>query len=490
MRITNSMITNGTLRNVNRSKTNLNNAENQLATEKKITRPSDDPIVAIRALSLRSSLSEINMYLKNNIPEAQSWLKVTESALDNMDGALSTIYDYCTQGASGEFTIDDKSAIIDVLKQYKDAIYSEANADYAGRYCFTGYRTDKSFTFMTTGEADKKYQITQTFKGTEISTMNVMKNSVNDTNIADIASSDTPETQTVNRLRLAYDGCADTGFGDINIDGRAYTPTAVSYSEFQEILENGGFDNASGTFYYIYDTGELAMTDDMYETVKNASDISFTYTKDGFDKNDYRPEMYFDCVDITDANNPVNYTQPEDGQIISYNINFGQMLQVNTLGKDTISYNIGRDIDDMCNSLQRIENIEDKISKLKSMKESSAYSDDEKESIDTMITASEKELDYAKEDMKKLFSSQMTKVKEYQQKVDLQIADLGARDKRLSLTESRLTEQQTTFKDLKSQNEDADLEETVVNNTQAKALYQAALSAAAGCIQQSLLDYI
>lgn len=490
MRITNSMITNNTLRNVNRSKTNLSEAENQLATEKKITRPSDDPIVAIRALSLRSSLSEITMYLKNNIPEARSWIQVTESALDNMDSSLSEIYDYCTQGASDQFTINDRSAIIDVLKQYKNMIYSEANTNYAGRYCFTGYRTDSSFTFMTDAEADRTYKITQTFKGTEISSTKVMINSVDEDNIGNIPASKTPETKTVNRLRLAYEGCASTGFGDIDIDGTTYTPQAVSYSEFQEILSSGTFDSSSNTFYYVYDTGEILMTDDLYTTVKDAENISFEYTKEGFTKEDYRPEMYFNCEDITDVANPVTYTQPQEGQIISYNINFGQMLQVNTLGKDTISYDIGRDIDDMCNALQRVDNIEKKMTELKKMLESDNYSTVEKEDIQSMIDASEKELDYAKDNMEKLFSAEMTKVKNYQEIVGLQVADVGARATRLTLTESRLTEQQTTFKDLKSDNEDADLEETVVNNTQAKALYQAALSAAAGCVKQSLLDYI
>lgn len=490
MRITNSMITNNTLRNVNRSKTNLSQAENQLATEKKITRPSDDPIVAIRALSLRSSLTEITMYLKNNIPEAKSWLKVTESALDNIDGSLSTIYEYCTQGASDQFTINDRSAIIDVLKQYKNMIYSEANTNYAGRYCFTGYRTDSSFTFMTDAEADKTYSLTQTFKGTELSSTKVMVNSVNENNISNIPASKTPQTRNVNRLRLAYEGCSSTDFGDIEIDGTSYTPQAVSYSEFQEMLSNNTFENATNTFYYVYDTGEIMMTDDLYTTVKDAKEISFEYTKEGFTKEDYRPEMYFNCVDITDPANPVTYTQPQDGQIISYNINFGQMLQVNTLGKDTVSYDAGRDIDDMCNALQTVDNIEKKITKLTKMLESGNYSKTEKDYLQGMIDASEKELDYAKDNMEKLFSAEMTKVKDYQQIVGLQLADVGARATRLTLTESRLTEQQTTFKDLKSDNEDADLEETVVNNTQAKALYQAALSAAAGCVKQSLLDYI
>ena len=65
-----------------------------------------------------------------------------------------------------------------------------------------------------------------------------------------------------------------------------------------------------------------------------------------------------------------------------------------------------------------------------------------------------------------------------------------SRSNRISLTESRLTEQYTTFDDLKSKNEDAELEETVVQLSSANTLYQAALGAASKVVQQTLLDYI
>lgn len=488
MRITNTMMINSTMRNVNSSKTNLSSAENQMGTEKKITRPSDDPIIAIRALSLRSSLSEISMYLTNNIPEAESWIGITESALDNMDSALGDIYELCTQGASDQFTIENRSAIIQVLNQYKEAVYTEANANYAGRYCFTGYRTDTSFTFTDETEAASlKYRIPQKLNASDMDQVSIMKKSVDVTNITDISAADMPEADKVYRLRLAYSGCSKDNFGAISVDGTDYTPTAVTCNEYQELLENG---KATDDFYYVYDTGELLVSDNMYETVKDAKDIEFTYEKEGFAKGDVRPEMYYECQDITDPADIKEYHQKDGGQYITYTINYSQDLQVNTLGNQTLSHDIARDVDDMCNALQQVSDIEDKIAKLKSMKESTVYSDAEKDKIQTMIDASNKELDYAKDSMKKLFSKEMPRVKAYQQSVDLQIADLGARDARLTLAKSRLTEQQTTFKDLKSQNEDADLEEIVVNYTSAKTLYQAALNAAASCVKQSLLDYI
>lgn len=497
MRITNTMMMNQTLRNVSKSKNNLNTSENELATEKKITRPSDDPIVAIRALSLRSSLSEINQYLKHNIPDAESWLDVTQSSLNNMDGILSDIFQYCNQGSSDQFTTNDRSAIIDVLKQYRTAIYSEANADYAGRYCFTGYKTDTSFTFLTSTEAEKKYEITETFDATAVTTDNIMKNSVDASNVADINAADYPETRKVYRVRLAYQDCAkaldsgeDLKFSVTDANGtKDYTPTAVSRSKFEEMVSDGTFDNATDSLYYIYDTGEIVMTDDLYDKFSNCDGMSFTYQKDSFNTGDVRPEMYFNCTDITNPNDPVKYTFESD-ESISYTINFSQSLQVNTLGRNALSYDIGRDIDDMCNALQSVLDVENKIAKLKTMKESGAYSTDEKKNIDTMITAAEKEYDYALDNMKKTFSKEITNVKGYQQTVSLELADLGARQNRLTLTKDRLSEQYTTFDDLKSKNEDVDLEDVVIKFASAQTLYQAALSAASSCVQKSLLDYI
>ena len=50
----------------------------------------------------------------------------------------------------------------------------------------------------------------------------------------------------------------------------------------------------------------------------------------------------------------------------------------------------------------------------------------------------------------------------YQEQASLAKADAGNRMTRLNLTKSRLTEQKTNFTNLKSENEDIDLEEVVV----------------------------
>ena len=501
MRITNTMMMNQTLNNVGKSKNNLADLENQMSTQKAITRPSDNPIVAIRALSLRSSLSEINQYLEHNIPDAESWYEITEGALDDMDGILTDIYQYCTQGASDEFTVNDRSAIIEVLQQYKDALYSECNTSFSDRYIFSGYKTDSSFTFQSETEADKNYSITQTFEATDLVKVEEMKNGVdldsidlNSVTSADvIKTTDYPETESYYALRLAYSGCKNENI-DLTYtkagDTTATTKTATAISQADLEAQLSGASIGDDEVYYVYDTGELILGKNVYDEVKTATDIQTTYEKDGFTKGDVRPEMYYDCVDITDPADPITYTHREE-EAISYTVNFSQTLQVNTRGCDTLSTSIGRDIDAMCNALQAVSEVEEKIKKIETMQESGLYtSDDQVAVLNSMKEAAEQEYTYALDYMEDLFSNEMGRVKGYQETVDLQLADLGARETRLSLTKSRITEQQSTFEDLKSSNEDVDLEDAVINYSSASTLYQAALTAASDVVKQSLLNYI
>ncbi len=496
MRITNTMMTNQTLNNVGKSKSNLSEIENQMSTQKQITRPSDNPIIAIRALSLRSSLAEINQYLEHNIPDAESWFQITEGALKDMDTILQDVYQYCNQGSSDEFTMSDRSAVIEVLKQYKGAIYSECNTSFSDRYIFSGYKTDTPFTFETDEQAKRSYSITETFTPDQFGQVEKMKDSVADGTISNISAADRPETEKVYRLRLAYNGCKE---GDLTVSynmtetagvktyANTLTATSISDKDLQALISSNG-ELPANDCYYVYDTGELVFGNDLYNQLKTTNEIATTYEKDNFTKGDIRPEMYFDCKDITDPADVVTYTHRAN-ETINYTVNFSQSLQVNTRGCDTLSHDIGRDIDDMCNALQAVKDIEDKIASIKKMQESGLYTAQAAD-LDSMLAAAEQEHDYALNYMEDMFSKEMTKIKGYQETVDLQLADLGARETRLKLTKSRITEQQTTFKDLKSSNEDVNLENAVINYSAATTLYQAALTAASDVVKQSLLNYI
>ena len=69
-------------------------------------------------------------------------------------------------------------------------------------------------------------------------------------------------------------------------------------------------------------------------------------------------------------------------------------------------------------------------------------------------------------------------------------ADLGARMNRVELIESRLEGQRITARDMMSRNEDAEIEEVIMNLTSQEAIHRAALSAGSRVIQPTLLDFL
>ncbi len=69
-------------------------------------------------------------------------------------------------------------------------------------------------------------------------------------------------------------------------------------------------------------------------------------------------------------------------------------------------------------------------------------------------------------------------------------AEIGAKMNRLDLTQSRLEEQEINFESLKSDNEDVDIAETIMNLRMQESVYQASLASGARIMQPTLLDFL
>ncbi len=217
MRITNKIMQKNNLSNINTNKIYQDKLSTQMSTQKKINRPSDDPVVAIRALRLRSSVTEITQYYSKNIPDAESWLNVTEDALKNLSAIITNMITLCTKGANGPLKTEDRQIILEQLKALGEEVYATGDADYAGRYVFTGYRTDTPLSFDK--EENIKYQITEQLKNNVIdSVTKVNTGKLGDLNSANFNSADMKDIiedditdVEVHRIRLAYDDCSADG---------------------------------------------------------------------------------------------------------------------------------------------------------------------------------------------------------------------------------------------------------------------------------------
>jgi flagellar hook-associated protein 3 FlgL len=535
------MMINSSIANIQVNKQQLNTLDAQLATQKKINKPSEDPIVAIRALRLRSNLNEVSLYLKKNIPDAQQWIETTQGAVDQAGSVVDELYKYCVQGATDTYSSEQRQTIIDSLSALKQSFYDEGNVDYAGRSIFTGYNTDTTLTYELTTDAEAAdYTITQDFGRSDLSIKTVYTNAYSNDDIINLnVTYDTatnqavmPDVAEVYRLRLAYTEVNDTDItmsydnmditiaADGTVSATAYKVDANGNFELDadgnkvpedvqpvistdattgnQVVTNAGkattITTTTDSNYVPGDDeiainaalGEIVVGKNVYDDIYSSNTFSITYQKNNFIKGDLNPTMYFTCID---NNTGIEYVKAEEA--IEYNINYAQKIKINTEADEVFDINLGRDVDDLVTAVQNVIDIETQISDVESMMEQAKYSDDASQSkLASMLEGLNKQKDLANDQMTKAFEKGISQMQGYQQKVSLANADIGNRLSRLELSESRLTVQYNNASENKSKNEDIDLEEVVVSYTSAELVYNAALQAASKVVQNTLLDFI
>ncbi len=530
MRITNKIMQNNSLTNVNYNKVMKDKLNTQMSTQKKINRPSDDPVVAIRALRLRSNVSEVTQYYSKNIPDAESWLSVTEGALDNVVKVITDMYKQCTKGSSGEITSEDRKIVLESLKALRDEVYATGDADFAGRYVFTGYRTDTSLMFPS--DTGKNYSITEQLDKTAADTITYIKTSstysnpggtgnvtddlydLNTTNYTDLELDEQDiEPMEVHRIRLAYskldEGTMPTlTYTDATGAQQAFTADATikmnSYdmpSPYEYAATN---DNA---VVYVPDTGELLLGENVFNQVMatkddpatsnvNEGEIRVTYEKSEWNKGDLRPEHYFACTtDPHDADKKIEYNQDyltsTEGstQIIEYDVGFNQSIRVNSTADECFKHGVGRETDDLVRALENTIAMEKIVNELDGLLKEKEGTADEAE-IRTKLDAANKAYTLLKDSTQRLFERGITTMQGYLNDANLAVTNNGTRGQKLALIENRMQTQKTTFETLKSENEDIDIADVTIQLTSAEMTYEASLMATGKVLKNTLLDFI
>lgn len=143
MRVTQMMLANNTLRNVSKSYDKLGTYQQQLATGKKIHRPSEDPVVAVKGMHYRTSLTEIEQF-QRNLSEAYTWMENSESALNHTTNVLQRARELVVQAKNGTPGQEDRQAIAREIEQLKKDLVQVANTKVAGKYIFNGTKIEQA----------------------------------------------------------------------------------------------------------------------------------------------------------------------------------------------------------------------------------------------------------------------------------------------------------------------------------------------------------
>ncbi|KHE69122.1 flagellar hook-associated protein FlgL [Halobacillus sp. BBL2006] len=140
MRVTQSMLSNNMLRNLSKSYDNLGKYQEQLSTGKKISRPSDDPVVAMKGIDYRSQLTEVKQY-QRNIAEVHNWMDNSDSALDKATKAMQRVRELTVQASNGTYETGQRENIAKEIRQLKEHLGTIANTKVNNKYIFNGSNT-------------------------------------------------------------------------------------------------------------------------------------------------------------------------------------------------------------------------------------------------------------------------------------------------------------------------------------------------------------
>jgi flagellar hook-associated protein 3 len=325
MRITNNMLINNMMGYINGNLGRMNKYQNQLATGKKISVPSDDPIVAAKALKLRTDVAEVDQF-KRNSNDANSWMELTENSMGMIGDVLQRARELAVQAANGTMTIDDRDKVRKEVEQLRDQIIHISNSTYAGRYVFSGYTTDSPLM-----NADGTYKVSVASNETAIIKSGLI----------DLGKTPVDNTMTNLSFQICLDG---TNYRTIelpqkNYDGTVADIKTMAYDIQNDInsypeLENVKVNN---------DGGRLEFS--LKNTIDSNGNRMKMYIKSG------SPEDLLSSIKVkTDPVTNISVSKCED---INYQIGISDNLNVNVLGTQLFGTGTKNDMGDFMVSFNR-----------------------------------------------------------------------------------------------------------------------------------------
>lgn len=143
MRVTNKSLMNNYMVNLNRNLQYMKKYQNQLATGKEVSRPSDDPFTVIRAMNFDRAIEQNEQHSKN-IDYARGWVNVTDAALQETVDVVQNIRERTIYASNGTHSDTERKAIADEVNQNIQQLVQIANTNYDGRYILGGHNTTET----------------------------------------------------------------------------------------------------------------------------------------------------------------------------------------------------------------------------------------------------------------------------------------------------------------------------------------------------------
>ena len=473
MRITNQMTTNRLLLNINRNATAADRFMMQLTTGKRIHNPSDDPIIASRALRFRTNVSEVEQF-QRNAGQAKSWMEVTENAMGNMQSILTNINTRLVQAATGTYTIGQRQTIAAEVNMFFQQLNTEMNSTFAGRYVFSGFRTDRPPIVINDTTFSGPATITHSIRAQDLEVLtqkawwdgppaNAWEFNAypNDPTISVNNVLDEP----IQKFKLPYSERDGRTMGIPTIDlmnaagvvTSTITPVSMSLTGPANPYTFAQLNNVA---VFIPETGEIILPQSLVDDVNDAASMSVTYDLSGVFEGELNPFVFFH----TEYN---GQTFTVGDQELRFELGTNVRIAVNSQANDAYPWQLFANM----MSLQHFVNKMEVPAGLT-----------EQEAIEHEA--------FFRESLYQKFTNMITLMEDHIQHTATEYTTLGSRMNRVDLISNRLMENRDTFTELMSENENVDFIETIMRFNAAEAIFQAAMQVGARIAQVSIVNFL
>jgi flagellar hook-associated protein 3 FlgL len=138
MRVTNNIMTDSLVRYLTAQNEALYERQTIIASQKRINKPSDDPIGMGKVLDYRQTLASIEQY-QTNIQRGKMRLDISEIHLDLVDDLLQMVSAIAQTETGG--TAESRRLAAEQAKMLYDQVLDLANSKLNDNYLFSGYQT-------------------------------------------------------------------------------------------------------------------------------------------------------------------------------------------------------------------------------------------------------------------------------------------------------------------------------------------------------------
>jgi flagellar hook-associated protein 3 FlgL len=142
MRVTQGMLTGNMLKNIHQNYQRLGKIQDQLSTGKKISKLSDDPVIAVKGMNYRTDLVEVEQY-ERNLSEVYNWITNSEDALEKSTDVLQRVRELVVQASNDTYDEKQRNSIAKEVEQLKEQLISLGNTNIGGKYLFNGTNTQE-----------------------------------------------------------------------------------------------------------------------------------------------------------------------------------------------------------------------------------------------------------------------------------------------------------------------------------------------------------